>query len=176
MVEQRAKSVNQLQCAIEQIAPLFPSVLNPGSLTALTLVSKFPSPCEWIEKANHKAIMDMLETLPRKGKSYAQGKYATLVSCAEDAQITGIPLAAYASTIRCFASVVPSVVQSLDVQIKVIDEQIKALSEQLPEVALLRSIPGIGDTLAPIILGEIGDIERFIKAKQSGIDPLKKTA
>lgn len=174
LVEQRAKSVNQLQCAIEQIAPLFPSVLNPGSLTALTLVSKFPSPCEWIEKANHKAIMNMLETLPRQGKTYGQQKYAALVACAEDAQVTGISLAAYASTIRCFASVV----QSLDVQIKVIDDQIKALSEQLPEVALLRSIPGIGDTLAPIILGEIGDIERFIKAKQlvafSGIDPSVK--
>ena len=155
LVEQRAKSVNQLQCAIEQIAPLFPSVLNPGSLTALTLVSKFPSPCEWIEKANHRAIMNMLETLPRQGKTYGQQKYAALVACAEDAQVTGISLAAYASTIRCFASVV----QSLDVEIKVIDDQIKALSEQLPEVALLRSIPGIGDTLAPIILGEIGDIE-----------------
>ncbi|WP_169717730.1 IS110 family transposase ISCth8 [Sporomusa silvacetica DSM 10669] len=174
LVEQRAKSVNQLQCAIEQIAPLFPSVLNPGSLTALTLVSKFPTPCEWIEKANNKVIMNMLETLPRQGKTYGQQKYAALVACAEDAQVTGISLAAYASTIRCFASVV----QSLDVQIKVIDDQIKALSEQLPEVALLRSIPGIGDTLAPIILGEIGDIERFIKAKQlvafSRIDPSVK--
>lgn len=173
LVEQRAKSVNQLQCAIEQIAPLFPSVLNPGSLTALTLVSKFPSPCEWIKKANQKVIMDMLETLPRKGKTYAHQKYASLVSCAEDAQVTGISLSAYTSTIQCFASVV----QSLDVQIKAIDDQIKALSEQLPEVALLRSIPGIGDTLAPIILGEIGDMKRFVNKQLvafSGIDPSVK--
>lgn len=68
--------------------------------------------------------------------------------------------------------------QSLDVQISLLDDQIKALSEQLPAVALLKSIPGIGDTLAPIILGEIGDIERFSNAKQlvafSGIDPSVK--
>ncbi|WP_176215328.1 transposase [Sporomusa malonica] len=53
--------------------------------------------------------------------------------------------------------------------------RVPSLSEQLPEVALLRSIPDIGDTLAPIIFGEIGDVDRFMNAKQlvafSGIDP-----
>jgi len=70
LVEQRATLLNKLQCAIEQIAPLFPNVLNPGSLTALTLLSKFPVPCEWILKSNQKIIMNMLETLPRQGKTY----------------------------------------------------------------------------------------------------------
>lgn len=51
--------------------------------------------------------------------------------------------------------------QFLDAEIKVIDAQIKELSAQIPEVALLTSIPGIGDTLAPLLLGEIGDIERL---------------
>lgn len=174
LVEQRANSLNKLQCAIEQIAPLFPNVLNPGSLTALQLVRKFPTPYEWIKKANQKVIMDMLETLPRRGKLYAQQKYAALLSCADDAQFTGISLSAYASTIQSYASIV----QSLDVQISLLDDQIKALSEQLPEVELLKSIPGIGDILATIILGEIGDIDCFMNAKQlvafSGIDPSVK--
>lgn len=174
LVRQRVESLNKLQSAIEQIAPLFPNVLNPGSLTALTLVSKFPTPCEWTKKTNQKAIMDMLETLPRKGNLYAHQKYAALLSCADDAQVTGISLQAYACTIQCYANIV----QSLDAQITVLDEQIKAISEQLPEFALLESIPGIGDVLAPIILGEIGDINRFRNAKQlvafSGIDPSVK--
>lgn len=116
----------------------------------------------------------MLETLPRKGKLYAQQKYTALLSCADDAQVTGISLGAYACTIRCYANIV----QSLDVQIRVIDEQIEVLCEQLPKVALLKSIPGIGDALAPIVLGEIGDIDQFMNAKQlvafSGIDPSVK--
>lgn len=174
VVQQRVESLNKLQSGIEQIAPLFPDVLNPGSLTALTLLSKFPLPCEWTKNANQKAILAMLETLPRRGKLYAQQKYAALLSCADDAQVTGISLEAYACTVRCYANIV----QSLDVQISVIDEQIKVLSEQLPEVALLKSIPGIGNALAPIILGEIGDIDRFMNAKQlvafSGIDPSVK--
>jgi len=77
----------------------------------------------------------------------------------------------YLSTIQRYASIV----QFLNSEIKVLDSQIGELSSQLPEVALLTSIPGIGDTLAPLLLGEIGDIERFINAKQlvafSGIDP-----
>jgi hypothetical protein len=171
LIKQRITSINQLQTAIEQVAPSFPSVLNPSSLTALTLVSKFPSPAEWLKKSNRKLIMTMLETLPRRGKLYAQQKYEALLSCAQDAEVTGIWIAAYFSTIQRYASIV----QFLNSEIKVIDSQIEELSAQLPEVALLTSIPGIGDTLAPLLLGEIGDIGRFINAKQlvafSGIDP-----
>ncbi len=171
LIEQRVTSISQLQTAIEQVAPLFPTVLNPGSLTALTLVNKFPSPAEWSKEGNRKIIMAMLETLPRRGKLYAEQKYKVLLSCAQDAEVTGIWIAAYFSTIQRYASIV----HFLNSEIKVIDNQIKELSAQLPEVELLTSIPGIGDTLAPLLLGEIGDIERFINAKQlvafSGIDP-----
>lgn len=171
LIEQRITSLNQLQTAIEQVAPLFPTVLNPGSLTGLTLINKFPSPAEWMKKSNRKIIMTMLETLPRRGKLYAERKYNALLSCAQDAEVTGISITAYFSTIQRYASIV----QFLDAEIKIIDAQIKELSAQIPEVALLTSIPGIGDTLAPLLVGEIGDIERFINAKQlvafSGIDP-----
>jgi hypothetical protein len=63
----------------------------------------------------------------------------------------------------------------MDAQIKSIDVEINKLADELPEISLLKSIPGIGETLAPLILGEIGDIERFTNAKQlvayCGIDP-----
>ena len=171
LIEQRTTSLNQLQSAIEQVAPLFPNVLNPGSLTALALVIRFPSPSEWSKKSNRKVIMTMFETLSRHGKLYAEQKYEALLLCAQDAEITGIWMSAYFSTIQRYASIV----QFLNAEIKVVDGQIKDLSVQLPEVALLTSIPGIGDTLAPLLVGEIGDIERFISAKQlvafSGIDP-----
>jgi hypothetical protein len=171
LVEQRITSKNQLQAAIEQVAPLFPNVLNPGSLTALTLVNKFPSPAEWLKKSNRKIIMTMLEILPRRGKLYAQNKYEALLSCAQDAEVTGIWIAGFFSTIQRYASIV----QFLDAEIKVVDDQIEELSAQLPEITLLTSIPGIGDTLASLLLGEIGDIDRFTNAKQlvafSGIDP-----
>ncbi|UUZ81185.1 IS110 family transposase [Paenibacillus sp. P26] len=36
----------------------------------------------------------------------------------------------------------------------------------LPEVELIKSIPGIGDKLAAAIVAEIGDIRQFQEAKQ----------
>ncbi|SCM83687.1 transposase (fragment) [uncultured Sporomusa sp.] len=63
----------------------------------------------------------------------------------------------------------------IDQQLALLDKQMEALANQIPELALLKSIPGIGTTLASLILGEIGDISRFTKAKQlvayCGMDP-----
>ncbi|SMC41352.1 IS110 family transposase [Sporomusa malonica] len=171
LVEQRAGILNQLIAAIEQVAPLFPKVFEPSSLTALTLLTQFPAPAEWSKTSNHKAIIEMLETLPRRGKDYAHKKYEALLDCAKDAEFTGIQMSANFSVIQIYASNI----RFMDAQIKAIDGEINKWAEQLPEIALLKSIPGIGETLAPLIVGEVGDIMRFTNAKQlvayCGIDP-----
>ena len=171
LVEQRAGILNQLIAAIEQVAPLFPRVFEPSSLTALTLLTQFPSPAEWVKTSNHKTIMEMLESLPRRGKDYAHKKYEALLDCAQDAELTGIQMSANFSVIQIYANNI----RFMDAQIKAIDGEINKWTEQLPEIALLKSIPGIGETLAPLILGEVGDIMRFSNAKQlvayCGIDP-----
>jgi transposase len=171
LVQQRADILNQLTAAIEQVAPMFPKAFDPSSLTALTLLTQFPSPAEWVKDSNRKEIITMLETLPRRGKEYAQKKYEALMNCAKDAEATGIQLSANFIIIQIYAGNV----QFMDAQIKSIDVEINKLADELPEISLLKSIPGIGETLAPLILGEIGDIERFTNAKQlvayCGIDP-----
>ncbi len=54
-------------------------------------------------------------------------------------------------------------------------EEIVTLAKQMEDYHILRSIPGIGDKIAAIILSEIGEIERFIHPKKlvaiAGIDP-----
>jgi hypothetical protein len=69
-------------------------------------------------------------TIGRRGKLYAQHKYEALLSCAQDAEFTGIWMAAYFSTIQRYASIV----QFLNSEIKVIDSQIEELSAQLPKL------------------------------------------
>ncbi|EGO61776.1 IS110 family transposase, partial [Acetonema longum] len=174
IVKQRSHFLNQLQGAIEQIAPLFPNVLNPGSLTALNLLTQLPTPGQWLEKENQSTILTLVKTLSRHGQSYAQKTYANLLACAEDAQVTGLSLGSYGITVQQYATII----LALDEQIKVLDKHIQIVSDTLPDIHLLLSIPGIGRTLAAIILGEIGDIGRFSRAKQlvafSGIDPAVK--
>jgi hypothetical protein len=93
------------------------------------------------------------------------------LDCAKDAEVTGIQLSANFSVIQIYASNI----QFMDTKIKAINGEINKWAEQLPEIALLKSIPGIGETLAPLIVGEIGDIMRFTNVKQlvayCGIDP-----
>lgn len=113
----------------------------------------------------------MLETLPRKGKEYGRKKYEALLACATDALMTGIDLTAQGVVVQVYANSL----RFIDQQLALLDKQMEALANQIPELALLKSIPGIGTTLASLILGEIGDISRFTKAKQlvayCGMDP-----
>lgn len=171
LAAQRSTLLNQLVAAIEQMAPSFPKVLDPCSLTALTLLIQFPCALEWVKEQNQATILTMLETLPRKGKNYGKKKYEALLDCARDAQVTGIDLTAHVAAVQVYANSV----RFMDQQLAILDAQIDALDKQVPELALLKSIPGIGVSLAPLILGEIGDISRFIRAKQlvayCGMDP-----
>ncbi|KUG04866.1 hypothetical protein ASZ90_017746 [hydrocarbon metagenome] len=43
---------------------------------------------------------------------------------------------------------------------------INEISNKIPTVALSKTITGIGDTPAPVIAAEIGDIKRFGRSKQ----------
>ncbi len=53
----------------------------------------------------------------------------------------------------------------LEAQIEEIEDHIAVALKPSPEVRLLRTVPGIGDILAPLIWLEIGDIDRFPRAE-----------
>ncbi len=60
-------------------------------------------------------------------------------------------------------------------QLEILETQMEDISMNLPEVYLLKSIPGIGDKLASTIVAEIGDTKQFVGPKQlvayAGLDP-----
>jgi transposase len=63
---------------------------------------------------------------------------------------------------------IPQIQQMLKLlgkQLEISEKHLRAVEKQFPELALLRSIPGIGPLLAAVIWSEIGDIERFASAK-----------
>ncbi|RED52893.1 transposase IS116/IS110/IS902 family protein [Cohnella lupini] len=68
-----------------------------------------------------------------------------------------------------------SLLLSMQEQIEAIEEQMRQLADELPEVAFVKSIPGVGDKLAAAIVSEIGDAKQFGDAKQLvafvGLDP-----
>ncbi|BCG60694.1 IS110 family transposase [Paenibacillus sp. URB8-2] len=60
-------------------------------------------------------------------------------------------------------------------QLSELEKQMNEMARGLPEVELVKSIPGIGDKLAAAIVAEIGDVRQFKEAKQlvafAGLDP-----
>ena len=72
-------------------------------------------------------------------------------------------------------------IKTLITQLELYDEQIQSIEIEIDQMMKLidskiMSIPGIGDTLGPIILGEIGSIDRFSGGKKliafAGLDPV----
>jgi transposase len=53
----------------------------------------------------------------------------------------------------------------LEEEIQISEKYVQAVEAQFPQLALLRTVPGIGAILAPVIWSEIGTIERFSSAK-----------
>ena len=60
-------------------------------------------------------------------------------------------------------------------QLRDLEQQMNELAGMLPEVELVKSIPGIGNKLAAALVAEIGDVKQFEGAKQlvafAGLDP-----
>ena len=78
------------------------------------------------------------------------------------------------SQTKALAGMVPLLLGFAE-QLHELEKQMLHLAEALPEVALVKSIPGIGDKLAAAIVAEIGDAGQFQDAKQlvayAGLDP-----
>lgn len=56
-----------------------------------------------------------------------------------------------------------AIIQALNTEIERLEQRLQACVTARPEFALLKSVPGIGDTLATTIWLETGDVERFAR-------------
>src|SRR3990172_8964374 len=84
-------------------------------------------------------------------------------------------------TIPELDSIISVEIKTLITELELYDEQIRSIEKRINLMMKLidskiMSIPGIGDTLGPMILGEIGDADRFSTAKKliafAGLDPV----
>ncbi|AOT69391.1 IS110 family RNA-guided transposase [Geosporobacter ferrireducens] len=172
--EQRVSVMNQLKAAIEQVMPGFTKVFKSISCkTSLELLVRYPSPTSFLEGTKDD-IVQIVRTTSRTSMAYATKKYELILKSAQEGKETGILLTAYEQIIIVYANHLKHINEQLDL----IDKKIEALAINIPAIQLLRSIPGIGKNLAPIIAGEIGSIARFQSSKQlvayCGIDPSVK--
>lgn len=169
--EQKVATLNQLVSVLDQVWFGFTKIFSDiSSKTSVELLTHYPSPGSLLS-ATQESVIRLITTNSRKGQGYAEKKYVLLKQTALEAQFTGIQSEAL---FTCISVYVNSLKHTME-QIDRLNREIDTLSIYIPDIALLKSIPGLGDNLAPLIAAEIGGIHRFKKAKQlvayCGVDP-----
>ena len=75
----------------------------------------------------------------------------------------GIPVLPNAPSTQIVITEAIRVLHTVEASRDAILTQMQALAKTLPEYSLVREMPCIGDTLAPRLIAQIGDVRRFHK-------------
>lgn len=105
-----------------------------------------------------------------KGYRPEPNKAATIYSMAQDS----IPTLPADQTTRMLVHQAVEVLKRVDETLTAIITRMRELSKSLPEYDVVRAMGGVGDTLAPRLIADIGDVRRFHSGKSlvayAGID------
>jgi transposase len=158
---------NQVISILDKIFPEFSSLLSDVfGETGKAILQIAPTP-DMVLTLNNKKLLKIVSTASR-GR-FKQDFVDKLKTAAKNS--FGIKLTNKACSFEL--SQLVSTIIFLEGQVGELDAEIKTIYSELDE--LLTTIPGIGEVLAPIILSEIGDIEKFASAAKlaafAGIDP-----
>ena len=93
----------------------------------------------------------------KKGYHQRHGKSGKIYSLAKE----GIPTLAYDPTSRLLVEQAVAALKGLNQVLYQILAQIRELAEKRPEYAAVRAMSGVGDTLAPLLVAEVGDPRRY---------------
>ena len=96
----------------------------------------------------------------KKGYRPRQNKSGKIYSLAKE----GIPTLAYDPTSRLLVEQAVAALKGLNQVLYQILAQIRELAEKRPEYAAVRAMSGVGDTLAPLLIAEVGDPRRYHSA------------
>ena len=158
---------NQVISILDKVFPEFTALFsNAFGETAKQLLLTAPTP-EDILKLSSKRLYNLVNKAS-KGR-FKQDFVSNLIQTAKGS--FGIKFTSGACSFE-IKQIINQMV-FIENQIAELDAEIKSVYTKLD--CHLTSIPGIGDTLAPVILSEIGDISKFDSPKKlvafAGIDP-----
>jgi transposase len=156
LIEQRSREVVRLKAILAMVFPEFEEVLEVTTRSARAVLSRWPTPEVLLREASPEEITALLRGVSR-GRFGAK-KAEALLQAARDT--TGVPDPHDGS-----AAVIGSLLhlmQPLDAEIEALGKKLEALqADQAETAALLKSIPGFGDSTVETWLAETPPIEQF---------------
>ena len=124
--------------------------------------------CDFVEEYQHydritkmgkaKFIASYAKWAKKKGYRQSEAKAEAIFTLASE----GIPtLPSSTSSTKTITLESVRVLREVSKTISAILSQMQALAQTLPEYSVVRAMNGVGDTLAPKLIAEIGDVRRF---------------
>lgn len=170
--------INRLLCVLDQSFPGYQNVFSKvAGKCSLDILYDYPTPAELLN-ASDGALEAILRQHMRRSVEYRTSKIALLRARAEEALTIGVHFSSNAVVIRSIISILRALQEGIADLKKSMDVLINSNPEITESIALLRSIPGIGEFISVVLLAEIGDISRFKSSRQLtayfGLDPSQR--
>lgn len=175
LTDEIVEHVNRLTGFLDISFPEFKKVFKDlQGKTALMILEKYSS-TDIILNTDKNEIIESIKLSSHKSIIYAEKKYNELY----DAALKSDKICISRASSNILIQTTVNVILSLKNALKVIDDEIKILSMENKvfknNVELLKTIPGVGEYTACVILSELGDISKFSKPKELvaffGLDP-----
>lgn len=162
---------NRLHAFLQLSFPLFEKVFSKNSAMFLNIVQLYPHPA-CLHKLSREELGSQIKRATRKiiSTQKAEEKAVLLIAAGKNSYSAIGPKDVRCEHLRHYAKRIVDLVN----QKKDIIKQMVELSKERVDFQVLVSFPGIGETTAVRIIGELGDIRRFKNPKQinayAGID------
>ena len=154
---------SRMHALLQLSFPELEKLITPRSALFLNTVQLYPHPALLLAHSK-TVIKNRLKANTRKNLSLAraEAKAEVLLKAAQNSYPAIQETDIRCEQIRDYAARMMDLMEKKDALIK----QMVAMSKERLDYQVLRSIPGIGDTTACRVIGELGDIRRFKNAKQ----------
>lgn len=144
---------------LDQVMPKINDVLsNQGGNHKLTeFVSRYIHFQNIVDMGERKFTSDYCKWAKKKGYRLNERKAAEIYAIAQN----GIPTLPNSQSVKIAVSEAIKLIHSIEESRNTILAQMQDLCNTLPEYSVVKEMDCIGDTLAPRIIAEIGDVRRF---------------
>ena len=144
---------------LDQVMPKINDVLsNQGENHKLTeFVNRYIHFQNILDMGEMKFTSDYCKWAKKKGYRLNERKAAEILALAQN----GIPTLPNSQSVKIAVSEAVKLIHSIEESRNTILAQMQDLCNTLPEYSVVKEMDCIGDTLAPRIIAEIGDVRRF---------------
>jgi transposase len=173
LVTDQTRRISRLRDLLASVHPGLEREVDPTTKAGQRLLTRYVTPHE-IRRAGRRRLIEHLLGAGRLSRAHAE-RLADAALTAAQAQATAVPGERVAAELVRELATDAARARS---RISDLDRELEAMLERHPDVALIRSLPGMGVTLTAEFIAEAGTIERFPTpdrlAAAAGLAPVLK--